>query len=164
MQTNELIQISSQNAFQPWIKDIVVSREWITSHDNVQVPITIYKRKGSSLPSQTVLILYGAYGTSLETHFRMDILPLLKRGFVVVLGHVRGGSELGINWYEDGKLYKKENSFLDSYHIIKGLINKGISDQARIGVIGTSAGGLVVGTLLNRYPGTFECVIHHRTY
>ena len=107
-----------------------------------------YKR-----PSQTVLIVYGAYGTPLEPHFRMEILPLLERGFVVVLGHIRGGSELGINWYEAGKLHQKENSFLDSYYILKELISRGISDTSRIGIMGTSAGGLVVGALLNRYPG-----------
>jgi oligopeptidase B len=83
----------------------------------------------------------------------MEILPLLKRGFVVALGHIRGGSELGMKWYETGKMRNKENSFFDAYHIIQGLINKGVSDPARIGIIGTSAGGLVVGALLNRYPG-----------
>jgi oligopeptidase B len=83
----------------------------------------------------------------------MEILMLLKRGFVVALGHIRGGSELGIKWYEAGKMHKKENSFFDAYHIIQGLISKGISDPAKIGIIGTSAGGLVVGNLLNSYPG-----------
>ena len=111
-----------------------------------------------------MFIFYGAYGSNLETSVRLDILPLLKRGFVVVLGHIRGGSELGMGWHEEGKAEKKENTFMDSFSIIRSFVNRGISDSNRIGVVTTSAGGLVLGALLNRFPGIFIITKTKRSY
>lgn len=110
--------------------------------------------------SRPLLVLaYGVYGTSLEPEFRPEILPLLKRGYMIALAHVRGGGELGPSWTVQGRCRNKENSVTDLHDVIQHLVKvEKYVDGNQVAVMGESAGGLLVGSLLNRYPGVSDHV------
>ena len=105
--------------------------------------------------SRPLLVLaYGSYGASLEPEFRPEVLPLLKRGFLVALAHVRGGGELGPSWTDQGRCRNKLNSVTDLHDVIEHLVKfEKYVDAKRVAVMGESAGGLLVGSLLNRSEG-----------
>ncbi|KAJ2008442.1 hypothetical protein GGI04_001129 [Coemansia thaxteri] len=111
--------------------------------------------------SPTLVRVYGAYGVSLEPEFRLEDVPLLLRGWVIALAHVRGGSELGREWYSAGKGAKKPNSVEDFVACARFLLDKGWSGPERLAATGVSAGGLVVGAALNKCPEYFRAAALH---
>ncbi|MBA3469111.1 MAG: S9 family peptidase, partial [Herpetosiphonaceae bacterium] len=136
-------------------------RIWATAPDGVQVPISLASRR--DLPrdgsSPAMLIGYGSYGMSYDPTFSTLLLSLLERGFVVAIAHIRGGSELGREWYEQGKLQRKKNTFSDFIACAEHLIAAGYTSSERLAISGGSAGGLLMGAVVNQRPDLFKAVI-----
>ena len=131
-------------------------------HDGVSIPMSIiYKRNLFNQDSTNPLYLYGygSYGHTVDPDFRSTIIPLLNRGFIYVIAHVRGGSFLGYKWYEDGKMKKKMNTFLDFISCAQYLIDNKYTNERGITTEGRSAGGLLVGSSLVMRPDLFRTVI-----
>ncbi|KAJ3054424.1 hypothetical protein HK097_001829, partial [Rhizophlyctis rosea] len=140
--------------------DFVTECNEVAGWDGVRIPVTLIRAKTVKLDGSPVLLhAYGAYGVAVEASFRLEFLPLLRRRFVIALAHVRGGSELGRNWYEDGKAMKKENSFRDFEAVAEWMIGEGYCTKERMGAVGFSAGGMLLATVLNRRPDLFRAII-----
>ncbi|TME07252.1 MAG: S9 family peptidase [Chloroflexi bacterium] len=136
-------------------------RLWATSRDGVRVPVSIVHRKGIPLDGSnpTLLYGYGAYELPSDPMFDAARLSLLDRGFVFAIAHVRGGGELGREWYEDGKFLKKTNTFHDFVASAKELVVRGYTDPNHLAIRGRSAGGLLIGAVLNECPQLFACAV-----
>jgi oligopeptidase B len=132
------------------------------SHDGVKVPVSLvykkdlFKKDGKN---PFYLYVYGADGHSMDPYFSSARLSLLNRGFVYGIAHVRGGGELGRPWYEDGKLLKKKNTFLDLIACAEYLTKENYTSASKLVISGASAGGLTVGTALNMRPELFGIVV-----
>ncbi len=134
--------------------DYVAVRIMATSHDGAEVPLTILHRKSTPLDGSAPCLLYGygSYGASMPAGFSGNRLSLVDRGFVYVIAHVRGGEEKGRKWYEDAKFGKKVNTFHDFIAAGEALISGGYTRKGRIVIHGGSAGGLLVGAVVNMRP------------
>lgn len=141
--------------------DYVTERLMATSHDGVLVPISIVYKKGLDKNGRNPLVLYGygSYGSSMDAYFSLARLSLLDRGFVWAIAHIRGGEEMGRQWYEDGKMLNKKNTFLDFIACAEHLINKGYTSSQKMFAMGGSAGGLLVGAVVNMRPDLWKGVI-----
>lgn len=139
----------------------VSKRIWAKSHDGIKIPISIVKRKETVLQKDTPLLLYGygSYGITIDPYFSTTRLSLLDRGFVYAIAHIRGSEYLGRDWYENGKLLNKKNTFLDFIYSAKHLINKQYSSSKNLYAMGGSAGGLLMGAVINMEPELFNGVI-----
>ena len=102
---------------------------------------------------------YGAYGATIDATFESNRLSLLDRGFIFAIGHIRGGSDLGREWYESGKMLNKKNSFTDFITCAEHLIKEGFTSPQKLAIIGGSAGGLLVGACVTMRPDLFKAVI-----
>ncbi len=144
-------------------ENYISERHFAASHDGIEIPISIVYKKGLSQNSQNPLLLYGygAYGSNTETNFSSTRLSLLDRGWIFAIAHVRGGEEMGRYWYENGKLLKKQNSFLDFISSAEYLIRQKFTSPDKLSAIGGSAGGLLMGTVLNMKPHLFHSVVAH---
>jgi oligopeptidase B len=133
-------------------------RLWATARDGVRVPISLVYRKDLRRQGGNPVLLYGygSYGLSSDASFDPDRLTLLDRGFVFAIAHIRGGQELGRAWYEDGKLRRKMNTFTDFIDCAEHLIAKGWVDRSRMFAMGGSAGGLLIGAVVNLRPELFR--------
>ena len=131
--------------------DYVTERHYAPSHDGVMVPVSLVYKKGMKKDGNNPLVLYGygSYGSSMDAYFSTARLSLLDRGFVWAVAHIRGGEEMGRQWYEDGKLLKKKNTFLDFIYCGKYLVNEGLTNNDKMFAMGGSAGGLLVGAVAN---------------
>jgi oligopeptidase B len=140
--------------------EYVSQRLWATAPDGTQVPISLVAKRGV-LDQAAPLYLYGygAYGESLDPWFSHARLSLLERGFVFAIAHVRGGGELGEAWYRAGKLEHKHNSFDDFIACAEHLIASGYTSPAQLAISGGSAGGLLIGAVLNQRPELFAAAI-----
>ena len=136
-------------------------RIWAKSHDGIKIPISIVKRKETVVQKDTPLLLYGygSYGITIDPYFSTTRLSLLDRGFVYAIAHIRGSEYLGRDWYENGKLLNKKNTFLDFIYSAKHLINKQYSSSKNLYAMGGSAGGLLMGAVINMEPELFNGVI-----
>jgi oligopeptidase B len=137
-------------------------RLYAASHDGKQIPISLIYRKDNFKADGTnplYLYGYGSYGITIDPTFKSSILPLLDRGFVYAIAHVRGGSFLGTEWYEDGKMLKKMNTFKDFISCAEHLISTFYTSTGNIVIEGRSAGGLLVGAALTMRPDLFKTVI-----
>ncbi len=141
--------------------DYVTRRYYATSRDGVEVPVTLVHQRGIEPDGNNPLLLYayGSYGSSADPRFNINLLSLLDRGFVYAIAHVRGGQELGRQWYEDGKLLNKKNTFNDFIDCAEFLIDEGYTLSDRLFARGGSAGGLLVGAVVNDRPDLFRGVI-----
>jgi len=128
-------------------------REWAVAEDGTKVPISIVLKKGTPRPAPTLLYGYGSYESSIDPSFSVARLSLLDRGFVFAIAHVRGGGEMGRQWYEDGKLLRKKNTFTDFVACARHLRETGWA--SKIIARGGSAGGLLMGAVLNLAPDEF---------
>lgn len=145
----------------PFDADAYVSeRLWATAADGTQVPISLVRRR-QDVGRTTPLYLYGygAYGESLDPWFSHARLSLLERGVAFAIAHVRGGGELGEAWYRAGKQEHKRNTFSDFIACAEHLINAGVTSPATLAISGGSAGGLLIGAVLNLRPELFRCAI-----
>ncbi|XAR65534.1 Oligopeptidase B [Bertholletia excelsa] len=140
----------------------VTERQWATAMDGTQIPISIVYRKDlvkldGSAPC--LLYGYGSYEVCIDPWFNASRLSLLDRGFIYVIAHVRGGGEMGRQWYENGKLLKKKNTFTDFIACAEYLIEKKYCVKEKLCIDGRSAGGLLIGAVLNTRPDLFKAAI-----
>ncbi len=136
-------------------------RLWATAADGARIPISLVYRKdlGPKSGRPTVLYGYGSYGYSMDATFSSARLSLLDRGMIWAIAHVRGGEDLGRAWYEDGKLLKKKNTFTDFIACGEHLVKEGWADGERLYAMGGSAGGLLVGAVVNMRPDLWDGAI-----
>ncbi len=136
-------------------------RIWATARDGKKVPISLVYHKSTKLSPKTPLLLYayGSYGYTIDDTFSTVRLSLLDRGFVYAIAHVRGGQYLGRPWYEEGKLLHKKNTFFDFIDAAKHLINTNYTSHNHLYAEGGSAGGLLMGAVINYNPELFNGVI-----
>jgi len=136
-------------------------RIWATAKDGTKVPISMVYRKGLNKNGENPLLLYayGSYGYSMNATFSSTRLTLLDRGFVFAIAHIRGGEDLGRQWYEDGKLLKKKNTFTDFIDCSKFVIEQKYTSPKHLYAEGGSAGGLLMGAIANLAPELYHGII-----
>ncbi len=141
--------------------DYIVERLECPSHDGRLVPLTITRHKKTKIDGSSNLLLYGygSYGSSMTPDFSSTRLSLIDRDIIWVTAHIRGGMEKGMKWWKEGKLLNKKNTFEDYIHVAKFLIEKGYSSKGKIIGMGGSAGGLLMGAVVNQSPELFLGIV-----
>ncbi|MBA3986042.1 MAG: S9 family peptidase, partial [Flavobacteriales bacterium] len=136
-------------------------RIWATAADGTKIPVSIVYRKGMEMNGKNPVLQYGygSYGHTINPSFSTTRLSLLDRGFIFAIAHVRGGEYLGRQWYEDGKLLKKKNTFTDFIDVSRHLIAEGYTSKEHLYASGGSAGGLLMGAIMNMAPELYNGVI-----
>ena len=139
----------------------IEKRIWATAKDGTQIPISLVYHKDLKKDGTNPLLLYayGSYGVTMEPYFSTTRLTLLDRGFIFAIAHIRGGEDLGRQWYEDGKLLKKKNTFTDFIDCSQFLIQEKYTSPAHLYAEGGSAGGLLMGAIINMAPELYHGVI-----
>ncbi|MFT5833116.1 MAG: oligopeptidase B [Cognaticolwellia sp.] len=143
--------------------DYVVERLEATAADGTKIPISVAYKKGIKRDGTNPCYLYsyGSYGSSTEPYFSTIRVSLLDRGFVYAIAHIRGGSEMGRKWYEDGKFLKKKNTFTDFVNCAEHLVAEKYTSSEKLAIAGGSAGGLLMGAVANMRPDLFNTVVAH---
>ena len=138
-------------------------RLWAAARDGTQVPISILHAKDTPLDGSAPLYLYGygSYGLVMESDFGSARLSLVDRGFIFAVAHIRGGMEMGWDWYEKGKLLHKKNTFTDFIDCAEYLIGEGYTSLGKVVAVGGSAGGMLMGAVANMRPDLFHAVVAH---
>jgi oligopeptidase B len=136
-------------------------RLWATARDGTKIPVSIVYRKGFKKDGTAALLqyAYGSYGSSTDPGFNLPVVSLLDRGMVYVLAHIRGGQEMGRAWYDDGKLFKKKNTFTDFIDVTDFLVKEGYASKDRVAAYGGSAGGLLMGAIANMAPEKYRVIL-----
>lgn len=142
-------------------KNYTEERVWATAADGTKIPISMIYRKGIKKDGKNPLLLYayGSYGATMDPYFSSTRLSLLDRGFVYAIAHIRGGEDMGRLWYEDGKLLHKKNTFTDFIDCSKYVINEKYTSKEHLYAEGGSAGGLLMGAVVNMAPELYHGVI-----
>jgi len=141
--------------------DCEVVREFARSRDGTMVPLNIIRRKGTKLDGNnpTILYAYGGYGLSMQPAFSASTRVWLEQGGVYVVANIRGGGEYGDQWHLDGNLLKKQNDYDDFYACACWLVDRGYTVPARLGIMGGSNGGLLMGVALTQHPELYRAVV-----
>jgi len=141
----------------------VTERLFAEAKDGARIPLSLVYRRDLEARGEAPLVLYGygAYGLIHDPGFSLETLSLLDRGFVFAIAHVRGSEILGRPWYDGGRLFQKKNSFTDYIASAEHLVEKGYGHPAKIAAVGASAGGLLVGAVLNLRPDLFRAAVTH---
>ena len=141
--------------------DYVQERVWATAEDGARVPVTLVRRAGVVADGSNPCVLYGygSYEASMDPYFSIARLSLLDRGFVFAIAHVRGGGEMGRQWYEDGKFFAKRNTFTDFIACARQLVADRWTTPDRLVARGASAGGLLMGAVANLAPNDFRAIL-----
>ncbi len=157
--TEKLKEQEIPSGFNP--DDYTVERLWAKAKDGVKVPMAIVYKKGfvRDGSNPTLLYSYGSYGYSSDVYFASSFYSLVDRGFAFAIAQIRGGSDLGEQWYEDGKLLKKKNTFTDFIACAEHLINEKYTSSDKLAIMGGSAGGLLMGAVTNMRPDLFGAVV-----
>jgi oligopeptidase B len=136
-------------------------RLWATADDDTKIPMSVVYKKGVKKDGNSPVLqyAYGSYGSTIDPYFSSIRLSLLDRGFIYVIAHVRGGEYLGRNWYEQGKLLQKKNTFTDFIACSKFLIENNYTSPKHLYALGGSAGGLLIGAVINMAPQLYHGVI-----
>ena len=136
-------------------------RLWATASDGTRVPLSVVYRRGAPLDGSCPLMLYGygSYGSSTDATFSSERVSLLDRGFIYAIAHIRGGEEMGRHWYEGGKLLEKRNTFTDFIACGEHLVQEGYTSPERLYASGGSAGGLLMGAVVNLRPDLFHGIV-----
>lgn len=131
------------------------------SKDGLEIPVSlVYRKDKGKLENRPFLMIgYGAYGFGYDPGFEGDVISLLDRGFVYAIAHIRGGDELGRQWYEDGRQLMKKNTFDDFIACARSLVKEGLADSTNLYAYGASAGGLLMGVVANMEPGLFKGIV-----
>lgn len=139
----------------------IVKRLYAKSHDGVNIPLTIFMKKNINLDGNNPVLLYGygSYGNSATNGFSSNIISLVDRGFIYATTHIRGGMDLGYEWYTSGKKLNKKNTFYDFISCAEKLISDNYTSSGLITSMGGSAGGMLVGACVNMRPELFKCVV-----
>lgn len=159
-----LVKKSKVLLYGPW--GAKVERHWATAQDGEKIPITViynkYLKKSNkklNKPNRLYMTSYGSYGSSSLAGFNQDLFSLLNRGFSIAIPHIRGGMEMGYEWYEEGKMLKKKNTFTDFIACTEYLIENEFGAKGEITIQGGSAGGLLMGAVANMRPDLYKAVI-----
>ncbi len=142
-------------------KNYTSYRLWATAKDGVKIPMSVVHRKDTELNENTPLLLYayGSYGYTIDPYFSSIRLSLLDRGFVFAIAHIRGGEYMGREWYENGKMLSKKNTFFDFISCSEYLIEEKLTSPKHLYALGGSAGGLLMGAIVNESPELYNGVI-----
>jgi oligopeptidase B len=142
-------------------EDYVTERRHAVARDGTEVPVSIVYRRDTRLEGRSPLLLYGygSYGSSTDPSFNAPLISLLDRGFVYAIAHIRGGQELGRAWYDDGKLFNKQNTFTDFIDVAEFLVREGYANREQVFARGGSAGGLLMGAVLNMRPDLWRGIV-----
>lgn len=162
MRTKEKKLMKQQEVLGGYIAtDYVTERLYAAAKDGVKIPVSIVYKKGLVKDGKAPLLLYGygSYGNSMNAAFNSNRLSLLNRGFVFAIAHIRGGEEMGRQWYEEGKLMKKKNTFTDFIDCAAFLIAEKFTSSAHLYAQGGSAGGLLMGAVVNMAPALWNGII-----
>jgi len=160
--TGEAVKLKEQeipSGFNP--DDYVVERLWATAPDGVKVPMAIVYKKGLKKDGTNPALIYsyGSYGSSSDVSFSTSLYSLIDRGFVYALAQIRGGSDLGEQWYEEGKLLHKKNTFTDFIACSELLVNEKYTSTNKLAAMGGSAGGLLMGAVTNMRPDLYQTIV-----
>ena len=137
-----------------------VKRIKTLARDKTEIPVSIVFKKGLDLKNSPLLIYgYGSYGINMDSGFRSSIIPLLDRGFIFAISQIRGGADMGRYWYEDGRMLKKNNTFFDFIDSTKFLIENNIGHKEKVFALGGSAGGLLMGAIINYEPELYKGIV-----
>lgn len=141
--------------------EYVSERMWVTARDGAKVPVSIVRHKSTEPSADTPLLLYGygSYGITVEPYFSPSRLSLLNRGFVFAIAHIRGGQMMGRQWYDNGKMLNKLNTFYDFIDCGEALVQKGYTSSEHLYAMGGSAGGLLMGAVINMRPDLWNGAI-----
>ena len=162
METKEATLLKEQEVLGGFDKNNYESKRlWATAADGTEIPISLVYRKGFSQDGKAPLLLYsyGSYGYSTNPSFNSGVLSLLDRGFAYALAHIRGGSDMGRYWYEDGKLLNKINTFTDFNDCAQFLVDEKYTSTDRLFARGGSAGGLLMGAIANMRPDLYKGIL-----
>jgi oligopeptidase B len=140
--------------------DYLDNRFFITARDGTQIPVITIAHKSTDLSAAPILFYgYGSYGINIDASFRSSLVPLLDRGFIFSIINIRGGGEMGKHWYENGRMNNKLNTFYDFNDGVKAVLNKGIGNPNNVFARGGSAGGLLMGTIINLEPDLYKGIL-----
>jgi len=162
MKTKEKELLKETEVLGDFSKDNYESKRlWATADDGTEIPVSLVYRKGFKQDGKSPLLLYayGSYGSSTDPSFNSSVLSLLDRGFAYAIAHIRGGSEMGRQWYEDGKLLNKINTFTDFNDCAEFLIGENYTSPDRLFARGGSAGGLLMGAIVNLQPQLYKGIV-----
>jgi oligopeptidase B len=139
----------------------VTERVWATARDGAKIPVSIVYKKGFKRDGTAAMLQYGygSYGLSMDPSWSPNTIPMLDRGMVYALAHIRGGQEMGRAWYDAGHLLNKKNSFTDFIDVTRDLVAKGYAAKDRVAAMGGSAGGLLMGAVANMAPNDYRVII-----
>ena len=137
----------------------VSSRIWVDTKDGTKIPVSMVKHKRTGRNAPTLLYAYGSYGHTIDPTFSVSRLSLLDRGFVFAIAHVRGSQYLGRSWYDDGKMEFKQNTFNDFIAVSSYFVESGISHANKLFAMGGSAGGMLMGVIVNKAPELYCGII-----
>ena len=140
--------------------DYTDNRFFIKARDGKKIPAVVISKNTTNLENAPILFYgYGSYGINIDASFRSSLIPLLDRGFVFAIINIRGGGEMGKEWYEDGRMFNKLNTFYDFNDGVRAILNKGIGDKNNVFARGGSAGGLLIGSIINLEPSLYKGII-----
>lgn len=162
METRERVLLKEQTVLGGFSKqDYVTKRVFATARDGVNIPISLVYKKTTSIDGTAPLLqyAYGSYGINMDASFSSRLLSLLDRGFVYAICHIRGGQEMGRKWYDDGKMNAKMNTFTDFIDCSSYLVSNKWADSSRLFAMGGSAGGLLMGAVLNMAPDLYKGLV-----
>lgn len=139
----------------------VTERVWVPAGDGVQVPVSLVYRKDFKRDGTAAMLQYGygSYGHSMDPSFTTSIVSLLDRGMVYALAHIRGGEEMGRDWYDNGRMFHKKNSFTDFIDVTRWLVEHKYAAKDRVAAMGGSAGGLLMGAISNMAPQDYRVIL-----
>ena len=161
------VDLLSDKSLKVWQKEIInfdeseyeIKRLFNEVRDGTMVPSTLVYKKGNDFKRPILFYGYGSYGNNTESSFRETLIPLLNRGFIIAYLNIRGGGEMGKYWYEEGRMLNKMNTFFDFNDSVKALLEKGYGDKNNVFARGGSAGGLLMGAIINLEPELYSGVI-----
>ena len=161
VETGERRQLKQQPVLGYDPAKYATERLWATARDGTRVPVSVVYRKGFEKDGKGALLqyAYGSYGHSIDPTFSATTVSLLDRGMVYAIAHIRGGQEMGRQWYDDGKLLRKKNTFTDFIDVTDFLVKQGYAAPDRVAAYGGSAGGLLMGAIANMAPDKYRVIL-----
>jgi oligopeptidase B len=160
-QTGERRMLKQQPVIGYDASKYTTERVWVTARDGVKIPVSLVYRKGFEKNGKAAMLqyAYGSYGSSTDPNFSLTTVSLLDRGMVYAIAHIRGGQEMGRQWYDDGKLFRKKNTFTDFIDVTDALVAQGYAAKDRVAAYGGSAGGLLMGAISNMAPDQYRVIL-----
>lgn len=161
VETGERKQLKQQPVIGYDASKYATERLWATARDGTKVPVSLVYKKGFEKNGKAALFqyAYGSYGSSTDPGFNSTIVSLLDRGVVYAIAHIRGGQEMGRDWYDNGKLLHKKNTFTDFIDVTDTLVKQGYAAPDRVAASGGSAGGLLMGAIANMAPEKYRVIV-----